>query len=275
LVLTYVGPSWAQGGNTFRSPFNAAQCERAVAFAQQRLRREPASARARLILAEGHLCRGLDDDPWALEEAIGQLGEILADDPANFAAQLDLAEALRRRFPLSEETEQALLRAQYLLRTSDVGAAHPTLLQHLVETTAAVADRRARTMSSLAVAQAEFDPNSSTAGDLSLLVSLLAQTGPHGLQRADEILTAYLARRPDDIRAQFYRAEVQRGRIQPVLLRPVYAVAAVSLCDVRAGLTTRAECSVAQLRLAQIANPSVSDEAGLALGPAERRKEPW
>ena len=274
LVLAFVEPAWAQHGEDFRSPFNPAQCQRAVAFGQHLIQRDPSSARARLILAEGHLCRGLDDNPWALDEAISRLHEISVSDPTNFNVQLELAEALRKRFPLSEDTEQALLRARDLLRSADVGAARPALAQYLAQTTTAVADRRARTVSNVAVAQAEFNLSSVAASDLSLLVSLLAQTGPLGLQRAEEILAAYLARYPDDARAQFDRAEVQRGRVSPAVLRAHYAATAVRLCDASAGASTTAECSVARLRLTQI-EKVLNDEAGLDERSAERREEPW
>lgn len=130
---------------SYRSPFHPEQCEKAIVAGRRAVAADAENRRARLILAEGLLCRGLQGDSQALDAAIALLEQTVTDEPANFFAQLELADALRQRSPVSEQAERALQHARDLLAAADVGAARQELAAYIDENLAAVAQSRAVT----------------------------------------------------------------------------------------------------------------------------------
>lgn len=132
VVAVLLGGGQASATLTYQNPFHPAQCERAIAAAQSALSADARDARARAMLAQGLLCRGLtQDDPWALSAAVQSFEAQLRDDPGSFFTQLYVAEALRRRFPLSDAVPTAFARAVIVLSTADVGAARGELAAYV------------------------------------------------------------------------------------------------------------------------------------------------
>jgi tetratricopeptide (TPR) repeat protein len=241
----------AEAAYSFRSPFHPQQCDHAVAAGQRLLQRAPTSE-ARVLLAEGLLCRGLDeDDPWALEEAIEMFRRVLADEPGSFFALLDLADALRGRFPLSEEARTAMIRVRDALGNADVGDARESLAEYIDDNLATFADQRRHALPLLQTWAAALAADSLSSADIPGFVSLLAQTGPEGLRRAEDGLDRYLAMGRDDTLVTFYRAEISRGRATPERLRLMYEQIAARSCGSDPS-TQAAQCSVARLRLSQL-----------------------
>ena len=173
----------AQRAFSYHSPFHPEECEHALHFAPQ----HADSRRARLILSEGLLCRGLQDDPAALDAAIAHLRTIAAEEPANFFVQLDLADALRKRFPLSDAAETQLRSVRALLDRSDVGAARAELTTYIDENLAAVIEYRARLLPLLEHSRAAFTAGTLPAAEVRDLISLLSLTGSDGLSQANQI----------------------------------------------------------------------------------------
>lgn len=58
------------------------------------MQRTPNEGRARLIRAEALLCRGLEDDREALDEAIDGFTDVVGREPENFFARLYLGESI-------------------------------------------------------------------------------------------------------------------------------------------------------------------------------------
>jgi hypothetical protein len=241
---------------SFRSPFNPEECGRAIAAAHVELARRPSDSAARQLLGEGQLCEGLQDDPGALDAAIQTLDAVAAAAPSDFFAQLDLADALRKRFPLSNETEAAMRKVRALAHTADLGAARGEILHYVRDNLAAVEEERART---LPVLEGWEAVGSDAQGALSSrllveLVGVLALTGPDGLARAGRMLEAYLHRHPGDGIATLYRAEVLRGRIDVSATRSLYQEAIKQLCPGEAARSdSRAACLLARWRIRQLA----------------------
>ncbi len=169
---------------SYRNPFHPEQCERAIRFAEQQLVQNPSSAKARMVLAEGLLCRGLDDDPDSLDESIALLREIVREDPSDFFAQLDLSDALRRRFPLSAAAERTATRARILLDHADLGAAADDLRQYIEENVAAVVAGRADAQPLLQRSAATGVADTLSPSAMRQFLGVLALTGPDGLAGA-------------------------------------------------------------------------------------------
>ncbi len=250
---------------SFQNPLHPRQCDRAIHFSERRLANDQASIKWRMVLAEGFLCKGLEDDPWALEAAISLFREIVAEQPSNVFARLELADALRKQFPLSDEAEQAVRGAGELLEKADVGAARESLVGYVDQNAAALAAQRARAIPSIENGEEEFANGAEWSEGMSTRVSILTQMGPDGLARAERDLSKYLAVRGRDALAMFYQAEVLRGRILPARSQALYAAIEPRLCHPAAGPLEPAECSVARLRLKQMA-PTILHPADL---PAE------
>jgi hypothetical protein len=142
----FAATAMAQPAFSYRNPFHPEQCERAITYAGRRVAVATGGARsrARLILAEGLLCRGLEGDGAALDQAIERFSEIVAREPENFFAQLGLADGLRRRSPHGDATLAAQRRVRQLLAQSDVGAAREELAAYVEENLAAIEQARAR-----------------------------------------------------------------------------------------------------------------------------------
>jgi hypothetical protein len=238
---------------SYGSPFHPEQCELAVAAAERVLSSKPQEARAREILAEGLLCRGLEhDDPWALQAAIRGLEERLSDGPEDFFAQLYLAEALRRRFPLSDRVPAELDEAAALLAETDVGEAREELTTHVREALAAVASHRAQFLPLLERREAELERGTLSPSGAGDLLTLLAHTGPSGVERALAMLDGELMQQLDEALLTFYRAELLRGRDSPPAVAALYRSARSVLCAGGAPPAPQNECQRAGWRLRQL-----------------------
>jgi len=234
---------------SFRSPFSLQQCERAIRTGKQALAQDESSAGARMLLAEGLLCRGLEDDPGALDAAAEMLRRIVAEEPSNFFAQLELADALRKRFPLSDEAHAALRRARTGLDAADLGAAREDLTDYIQENLAAMAQQRAAILPLLRSRAEALACGTLSATDLADSVILLSETGPDGIDQAQRGLDVYLARHPGDALGTLYRAEILRLEGQGTRSLPLYAEAEKHLCV--PGAAPSSECSLARWRLKQ------------------------
>lgn len=185
------------------------------------------------MLAEGLLCRGLDtDDPWALQAALTALQARAAADAGDFFAHLYFAEAVQRRFPLSDAAVAAFERAAAVLATADVGAARAELGRHLRQAVDSLAARRRQFLPLLERRAAELAHGTVLPpGHLAELVTLLAQTGPAGVERALALLDAQLAAGSAAALATFRRAELLRGRDAPDAVAGLYRTAQTALCS--------------------------------------------
>ncbi len=251
---------------SFRNPFDPEQCDRAIRFAERRLEQEPTDPWARQLRAEGLLCRGLDDDPWALDEAIALLREIVADKPDNFFAQLALADALRKRFPASGEAQAALRRARELLAAVDDGPARAELAEYLTENAAAITAHRSRVLALVREREGAFAAASPQ--DVAALVRALPQTGPAGIERAEQHLEVYLMEHDDAALRTLYRAELMRGRAPPARCRMLYADAVSALC----AAPPSDDCALAQRRLAQLDQRIADRQRSAASAPWQSEK---
>jgi hypothetical protein len=233
---------------SFRSPFDPQQCDLATRAGQAAVRQKPESMKARLLLAEGLLCAGLDGNPFALEDAVAQLRDIVAEDPANLYAQLEYADALRKQFPASVEAYSTLVRVRRTLKVADIGAARPDLGQYIAENLGAIRDQRAR--------NAEFLlPRESHAADGTLpkeealrAVALLAEMGAHGRRRAEKLIGTIAARGEETGALKLMRVDLLIPRLEPEHAVALYSEAAAHAC---AGAESDA-CSMVQQRLANI-----------------------
>jgi hypothetical protein len=189
-------------------------------------------ARARQILAEGLLCRGLErDDPWALAGAIRGFEERLAVDPGDFFAALYLAEALERRFPLADVTVRAFERAAAVLIDAEVGAARPALGKHLRSSLEWLREYRDRTFRLLRDRERELSEGSLPPDRVGEFFTLVALTGPDRARWAARALEAHSSRHPDRLLDTFYRAEILRGAGAPEQVEALYRSAEAIACD--------------------------------------------
>lgn len=237
---------------SFNNPFHPQQCGKAIQFARLRLRQAPTAIDAQMLLAEGLLCSGLADDPTALDGAIRILKRIVRRAPTNFFAQLGLADALRKRFPLSDDALLSLARAQELSRQSDLGEGRQELMNYIRENRAAIDAYRSQHLPSLLRARMP-SPIAWSDEDLGRIPSLMAQRGPQGQMAAVRALKAYSTRHPNDVRTHFYRTEVLRGRAADLVSTRHYKALYQALCSNPEVDSKTPECSVIRLRLSQLA----------------------
>jgi len=131
-----------------------------------------------MIQAEAFLCAGLDGDANALDSAIVALAAIVAQQPDGVFAQLALADALRKRYPLSQAAITALERVAAALTTADVGGARADLAGYVAENLAAVERARERTLPTLALQLDQAWRGELTPATLADLAGVLALVGP-------------------------------------------------------------------------------------------------
>lgn len=271
LVCLAGGITSVSASLTYSNPFHPDQCETAVAVAERVLAHTPQDARAREILAEGLLCRGLvQDDPWALAAAIDAFRAQVSAHPDDFFPRLYVAAAMQRRFPLAEETLAAHRSVQTALTTADVGAGRERLRTHLEEAIRALEAQRRQFLPLLQERLAALERGPLAAPQLIDLLILLPQTGPSGVERARKVLDAALAQQPDAALDTFYRAEILRGQESPEILIPLYRAAVATLCD-RPDAPAHNECQRARWRLGQLhaaRGPASDDEL-------RSPKDPW
>ena len=238
---------------SYATPFHPTQCRAAIGAGCKALERNPSDRRARLILAEGFLCAGLQDDAWALDAAISRLERIIADEPANFFARLDLADAVRMRYPLSDAAHDTLAMADDLLDDADIGAAGPDLRRYVRQNIRGLEAARSVASGSLTAAG---EPSPIGAQPLSLAAlarsTQLALTGPSAATQVQSVLDAHLRRTPNDPLAFLLSAELQLGRAPRETVRDLYQKAKAMLCiDVR----YPTQCDLATRRIKQLALP--------------------
>ncbi len=162
-----------------------------------------------MIRAEGLLCKGLDDDPWALDAAIAALREIVASEPENFFAQLESADALRARFRCSDDAAEALATAAAFLNRAPLGDATADLAAYVASNAAALQrEQRRAVMDMQRIARIEVP----SASDVYVMVTLLKQLGPAAVALAEGVVAASIERDPSDEYMQLARAELTWGQ---------------------------------------------------------------
>ncbi|MFI5364029.1 MAG: hypothetical protein ACHQ4J_00245 [Candidatus Binatia bacterium] len=223
-----------------------------------------------MILAEGWLCKGLDDNPAALDLAIDLLRQRVAEEPSNFFARLELADAIRKRYPLSGEAQSALRQAGGTLASADVGAAREELAQYVHENSAAIEQQRLHTLPLVESRLAELKAGTLSPADMAGLVILLADTGPDGVGYAQRSLETYLAVRPDDMLATLYQAEILRARGKVQRCPPLYSKAVALLCH--DDTPPSSACALARWRLEQLRQQTTNVLSTAASDPSYARK---
>lgn len=186
-AVLWAAPLRAEPAFSYRSPFHPEQCDLAIARGRRAIERDASDARGRLLLGEGLLCRGLQDDPWALECAIAELHLVVAQRPDDLFAQLALADAVRKRYPLSAEAAGELERARALLERNDFGAARDDLATYISENLAAVRQARARVLPVVDRSRAALVAGGLSVSERATLAQQLAITGPDGMREAEEL----------------------------------------------------------------------------------------
>lgn len=260
-LVCFVAITTAEASLTYSNPFHPEQCELAVSSAERDLARRE-DARAREILAEGLLCRGLEaDDPWALAVALDAFRARAAARPDDFFAKLYVAVALQRLFPLAPETMVAVDEADDALVAADIGAARPGLESHVAEMRTALEGHRRQFLPILQQREGDLNRGSLTRAGLIDVLILLAETGPAGIGRAHVVLDSYLESHPDVVLDTFYRAEISRGRDLPHGLMELYRTAEVTLCRTLTAEPAN-ECERARWRLEQLETIVRRNEGG-------------
>ncbi len=179
---------------SFRSPFDAQQCQSAGDLARRRLQRSPADRAARWLLGEALLCAGLDGSEVALVHAIRVLTAVAASDHTNFYAQLELADAWRKQYPASLEAYVALIRVRRLLKATDAGAARADLREYVSQNLAAVRDQRARDRAFLRSRLLELGTRNTPDDEIVRVAAILDQMGPRGAARELRLITTAVER---------------------------------------------------------------------------------
>lgn len=233
----------ARSALRFDSPFAPSLCDRAVAEGRRRMA-VAATAAARELLAEGYLCRGLQGDAWALIDATRLFRAVLVERPASFFAQLQLADAVRLRFPLAPAAERYLRRARTLLGRSDVGAARPRLTAYIDENLAALGDLRARRNAAVR--------DGARAGSVAA-AGWLVQSGRRESRRAAATLGARADAHPADIAARLRQADALLGLVPRPVVRALYE-RVIEQCEdrQRTAAADQAACETARFRLAEL-----------------------
>jgi hypothetical protein len=259
--MLLAAPSAARPAQRFDSPFAPAQCGRAVAAGRRAVAGQAASTRARLLLAEGYLCLGLQGDAWALESAIDSLRAVLAAEPRHFFAQLELADALRLRYPRSAAAATALQRARTLLEHVDVGAARTRLRAYVDEAIAATGELAAQGACPPQGALAELDSPELAPDRLGEVADRFLACGREAAAALDAALARRGLDRPGAAAVLLFRAEARRGVAAVGTVRRLYQAAALRACAARphadwrraeTGGVDEATCARARMRLAEL-----------------------
>jgi hypothetical protein len=247
LVTAETGAARVGADPEARSPFHPEQCEMAIAHGRRRVAASDTPS-ARLTVAEGFLCAGLaGDDPWALEEAIALLRDIVAASPDHLFARLELADALRARYPLSEEALGQYEDAKRLLEPPACGAACGELAEHIDASVRALGRKRER----LGRAGEPRRPPAETRR-FAAHVTALAQSGIEGERRALELLDDRARLSADRYLDTLQRAELLRGTRPREEIRGLYEAARHQLCRAENEGENREWCSLVQFRIEQL-----------------------
>jgi len=248
--LLWSNPCYSATG--YPNPFTPEQCGIARAHAEQVLRSNPNDERAGSTRAEALLCEGLQDDPGALDQAIDAFEQVLMDEPQNFFARLYLAEALRKRFFLSDDAAEAFTVARDALSQADVGAANAALDAYLARTLQELREQQLHFALVIHDLQAAVNAGAASAHQVGELLTLIAQTGRGAPTRALAMLDAYLGTHPNETLDTFYRAEILRGRLPRATLESLYRSAEINLCGDRRDTANDQACSLARGRLKRL-----------------------
>ena len=252
LLSMLATPSWGDPAYSFRNPFHPEQCERALRFAEGELALRPGDQRAQHVLAEALLCCALRDDVWSLDATFTLLKGIAAERPDDFFVQLQLFDALRKRFPLANETQEALLRVRRLLADSGLGSARPALAHYVAENGAALARHKAWAAPRLAALEAAAQAGQCAPQDVFDHASLLALAGLRGLKRAEQVIDSCTQTHGENGLAALARAEVGAGRVSRARAAQLYAEVERRLCAADATAEERGQCPLARYRLARL-----------------------
>lgn len=239
---------------SYASPFHPSQCHAAIDAGCKALSRDPSSRRSLMIVAEGLLCAGLQEDLWALDAAIALLDRIVAEEPSNLFARLDLADALRLRYPLSDAAYDALAMVDARLDQADVGAARDGLRQYVRQNLGGLDAARSIVSYSSGASHesASMGPQPLSLAALAIGTAL-ALTGPSRVAELQSALDAHLRQVPGDPLASFLKAELSLGRVPRETARDLYQQAKMRLC-INARYKT--QCDLAKRRIGQIASPA-------------------
>lgn len=249
-VLTCGAVAWAV--HLPEAPFAAEQCGPALDYARKRLEADPNDARASGILAEALLCFGAQGDVRALEQAVRRLGAIVDSNPDDFFAHLYFADALRRRYLLSDEAVDAARSARELLGSNEVGNSRRWLTRYLDEWISRLEEQRVQFARPLREGEARYRQGTSTPLEVGDWLVLLATTGPDAARRAVQILDAYAARSGDSVLTSFYRAELLRAVLPDEELMRLYEEAERVLCAGPTEMPRAQRCATAQARLRRL-----------------------
>ena len=239
---------------SFRSPFDAQQCDRAIHFGQEAVQSSPSGTRSHFILAEGLLCHGIvADDPWALDRAIVEFRNLADLKPSDFFIHLDLFDALRKRWPLAPETAMSLKQVRSLFGTAGFGERRQTIKQYIDQNAVAMAHDWASARTLLerrgeAATQGTLNP-----GDMFEYLVTLAAVGPTGLTMADRLFDHYTSNMEPTGLVLLAHAELSRGRVSPSDAQQLYNKARQDLCRDAASIEERTMCPLATVRSKQIA----------------------
>jgi hypothetical protein len=206
-LLASLAQAQGQAAPAFRSPFHPDECVPAILEAQRQLGMNPGAGRWQRILAQGFLCMGLKDDPVALDRAAAIFRAVLAKAPEDIPAQVGLADALRRRAPLSPEALAELNRAQQLVehRAEPVP---PRLGRYVAENLVALDRRRSEFLNpgGAAGATARIGVELSARGHIEIDL----ERGPRGFPTARLRVAVLLREEGARPRALVWLAELRR-----------------------------------------------------------------
>ena len=166
---------------SFELPFHPEQCELAVGEAERLLGLAPDDPLHWKLLAEGSLCEGLrDTDYAALTSAVRAYAVVLRAHPNDLEAQLGLADARRKLFPLAPRSATAMRRAVVLARS----ARQRPQIDYATKNLAALRAMRRFNASRRRDAEARLglDPHDLEAR--AQLVNVLSDSGPRALRRS-------------------------------------------------------------------------------------------
>jgi hypothetical protein len=239
---------------SFRSPFDAQQCDRAIHFGQEAVQSSPSGIRSHLILAEGLLCHGIAaDDPWALDRAIAEFRNLAELKPSDFFIHLDLFDALRKRWPLAPETATILKQARALFDAAGLGERRQAIKQYIDQNAAAMAHDWANARTLLEKRGEAATRGTLHPGDMFEYLVTLAAAGPTGLTMADKLFDHYTGNIEATGLVLLAHAELLRGRVPRSEAQKLYNKAQQDLCRDGASIEERTMCPLASVRSKQIA----------------------
>lgn len=249
LMLLGSASSPSRGIIGYPNPFTPEQCELAIRHAERLRNQTPDDSVFQRMRAEGLLCLGLADDPEALDLAIDGFSQVIRREPLSFFPWLYYAEAVRQRYPLSDEAVNAFVSARQVLVQADVGSVRTDLFTYIDESIEQI--RRAKDHFSGLILTGETVTADTASGPSQIgdRLMLIARTGPAGLRHALAMLDSYVATHPNTILSTFYRAELSRGIAGSQAIAALYSAASSFLCGNECELDCATLCTISGTRL--------------------------